>query len=78
MCLWTADLGLRAVDPQGDVFCRGICEHVGQGAQPHAGPVGDGETPRGQQRANLSDGPGDSGPFQAVQLCERGVRELVT
>lgn len=73
-----ADLGLGAVDAQRDPFGCGIGEDIGQRMQPKPRPVGDGETPRGQQRTDLADRPGDGGPLQAVELREGDVRELGT
>src|SRR6266536_3374891 len=45
----SAHLHLRAVDPQGDALGSGVGEHVGQGLQPDARPVGHGEAPLCEQ-----------------------------
>ncbi|OEJ28819.1 hypothetical protein BGM19_01850 [Streptomyces agglomeratus] len=74
----TADLGLSAVDAQFDVFGLGVCEDVGQGAQPDARPVGNGEAPGGERRADLVDGEGDGGAGHVVQLGQCRVRQLQT
>jgi hypothetical protein len=68
-----ADADLGGVDAQGDAFGRGVGEHVGQGVQPC--PAGAAEPRRGEQRADLCDGAGDSGPVDVVRDRESGVRD---
>ncbi len=73
---WPPDLGLGAVDAELDPAAGGVGEHVGQGVQPHAGRVGDGEAALGQQRSDLMDGAGDGGAVNPVQHRQRLVWEL--
>ena len=54
----------------------GVGEDVGQGRQPHAGPLRDGEAAPGQQRTDLMDCAGDGRPGHPVQLGQRRVRQL--
>jgi hypothetical protein len=56
--LGAADLHLGAVDPQLDAFGGGVCEHIGQRAQPELTLARHGEPPGGQQRAHLMGRPG--------------------
>jgi hypothetical protein len=48
----------------------GVGEDVGEGAQPQARAVGDGEPAGGQQRADLADRAGDGGAVHPAQLCQ--------
>jgi hypothetical protein len=59
--------GFGAVQAQPGAFAGGVGDHVGQGPQPHAGPAGDREAPRGKQRAQLMDRAGDGGAVDLVQ-----------
>jgi hypothetical protein len=56
----------------------GVGEHVGQGAQPQARAVRDGEPAGGEQRADPGDRAGDGGAVHPVQRCQCGVGELKT
>src|SRR3954469_12866746 len=58
---WAADLHFCAVDAQVDPLCIGVGEHVFQGPQPDAGPVGHGEPAGCQQRPHLPDRTRDGG-----------------
>ena len=53
------NLGLGAVDAKDDVLGGGVGEHVLQGVQSQAGPVGDGESAPRQEWADLADGAAD-------------------
>ena len=70
------DLHFGAVHSQLDALGGGIGEHVGQGAQPHAGLSGHGEPAGREQRPDLLDRAGDCGPVDPVQLGQCRVREL--
>jgi hypothetical protein len=70
------DLHFGAINPQFDAADGGIGEHVGQGAQPHAGLAGHGEPAGREQRADLADRPGDGRPVHPVQPGQGGVGKL--
>jgi hypothetical protein len=74
----SADLDLGAVDAQFDAFGGSVGEHVGQGPQAQAGCAWYSEPAGGQQRADLTDRPGDRGPVDSVEQAQGGVWELET
>jgi hypothetical protein len=74
--LRAADPGLHAVDAQGDAFGGGVGEYVGQGAQPQAWPVRDGEAAPGEQGPDLADRLADGGAADTVQLGQGGMRQV--
>ena len=72
-----ADLDFRAVDAELDAAGGGVGEDVGEGAEPQARAVRDGEPAGCEQRADLMDGAGDGGAVHLAERGEGGVRELV-
>jgi hypothetical protein len=70
---WTSVLSMRSSTPGGP----GVGEDAGEGAEPQARAVRDGEPAGREQGADLMDGAGDGGAVHLAERGDGGVRELV-